>query len=61
MSLRRHSKGFSRGSSKFRGVTRHQKARAHSQAEQIITADNMCYESKTLFMKPLQTLEPHGR
>lgn len=27
LSLRRHSKGFSRGSSKYRGVTRHQKAR----------------------------------
>lgn len=31
LSLRRHSKGFSRGSSKYRGVTRHQKARTHSE------------------------------
>ena len=30
LSLRRQSKGFSRGSSKFRGVTRHQKGRNKS-------------------------------
>lgn len=32
MSLRRHSKGFSRGTSKYRGVTRHQKVTTHPAA-----------------------------
>ena len=36
MSLRRQSKGFSRGSSKYRGVTRHQKGRWEARIGQLI-------------------------
>jgi AP2-like factor (euAP2 lineage) len=36
LSLRRQSKGFSRGTSRYRGVTRHQKGRWEARIGQLV-------------------------
>ena len=46
MSLRRHSKGFSRGTSKYRGVTKHQKVRHDCGIVRNQTQSNRVLSSK---------------
>jgi AP2-like factor (euAP2 lineage) len=42
LSLRRQSKGFQRGTSKFRGVTRHQKGRWEARIGQLTGRKYRC-------------------